>query len=232
MKIAICDDCRQDALHLQDMLNGMHDTKIYADAEHLLADVKEDRMHYDLYLLDIYLEVMDGIELARELRHLDEYGAVCFISSSDAFYRDAYDVYALQYLLKPVQPEDMNRLLERVSRSLARNKEMSLYFKWRGKIGAIPYNKILYISSRAHTLFIHCEDGSIQECVGRLDEIADRVSDSVFCRCHQSYLVNIYCVDNLEGNELVVKGQGIPVSRRYFADVKKRYQEILFEEMD
>ena len=181
---------------------------------------------------NIYLEVMDGIELARELRHLDEYGAVCFISSSDAFYRDAYDVYAIQYLLKPVEPEAINRLLERVSRNLARNREISLYFKWRGKIGSIPYNKILYVSSRAHTLFIHCEDGSIQECVGRLDEIADRVSDSVFCRCHQSYLVNMYFVDNLEGNELVVRGQGIPVSRRYFADVKKRYQEILFEEMD
>lgn len=141
-------------------------------------------------------------------------------------------MYAIQYLLKPVEPEAINRLLERVSRNLARNREISLYFKWRGKIGSIPYNKILYISSRAHTLFIHCEDGSIQECVGRLDEIADRVSDSVFCRCHQSYLVNMYFVDNLEGNELVVRGQGIPVSRRYFADVKKRYQEILFEEMD
>ena len=84
MKIAICDDCRQDALYLQDLLNGMHDTKIYPDAEQLLADVKDDRVHYDLYLLDIYLEVMDGIELARELRHLDEYGHTISVKTGGA----------------------------------------------------------------------------------------------------------------------------------------------------
>ena len=99
MKIAICDDCRQDAVQLQNMLSGMHDTRLYQSAEQLLADVKDDRVHYDLYLLDIYLEVMDGIELAKQLRQMDEYGAVCFISSSDAFYREAYDLYAVQYLL-------------------------------------------------------------------------------------------------------------------------------------
>lgn len=42
----------------------------------------------------------------------------------------------------------------------------------------------------------------------------------------------MHYADNLEGSELVVAGVSIPVSRRYFADVKKRYQEILFEEMD
>ncbi len=232
MKIAICDDCRQDAVRLQNMLSGIHDTRLYQSAEQLLTDVKDDRVHYDLYLLDIYLEVMDGIELAKQLRQMDEYGAVCFISFSDAFYREAYDLYAVQYLLKPIRPEDIRKLLERVSKDIVRNRELSLYFKWRGKIGSIPYNKILYISSRGHTLSIHCRDGSVQECTGRLDEIAGRVSDGVFCRCHQSYLANMHYADNLEGSELVVAGVSIPVSRRYFADVKKRYQEILFEEMD
>ena len=159
MKIAICDECRQDAVRLQNMLSGIHDTRLYQSAEQLLTDVKDDRVHYDLYLLDIYLEVMDGIELAKQLRQMDEYGAVCFVSFSDAFYREAYDLYAVQYLLKPIRPEDIRKLLERVSKDIVRNRELSLYFKWRGKIGSIPYNKILYISSRGHTLSIHCRDG-------------------------------------------------------------------------
>ena len=232
MKIAICDDCRQDALYLQTLLSGMHETRLYEDAEMLLAEVKDDRVHYDLYLLDIYLELMDGIELAKQLRRLDEYGAVCFISSSDAFYRQAYDLYAVQYLLKPVQPEDIRRLLERVSENIARNRELSLYYKWRGKMGSIPYNRILYIGSRGHTLYIHCRDGSVQECAGRLDEMEERISPDVFCRCHQSYLVNLYYLDNLDGNELTIAGENLPVSRRYQAEIKKRYQEILFEGMD
>ena len=42
MKIAICDDCRQDALYLQTLLSGMHETRLYEDAEKLLAEVKDD----------------------------------------------------------------------------------------------------------------------------------------------------------------------------------------------
>jgi hypothetical protein len=42
----------------------------------------------------------------------------------------------------------------------------------------------------------------------------------------------MYHVDNLKGAELIAAGHYIPVSRRYYADVKKRYQEILFEEVD
>lgn len=51
-------------------------------------------------------------------------------------------------------------------------------------------------------------------------------------RCHQSFIVNIYEVDNLSGSELKVFGYRIPVSRRYYAEVKKRYHEVLFEEVE
>ncbi len=232
MRIAICDDCREDALYLQSLLGGMHMTVLYESARELLADVRDARISYDLYLLDIYLDSMDGIRLAKQIRLVDEYGAVCFVSSSDAFYREAYDLYAVQYLLKPVEPETLRQLLERVSRHVAKNKELSLHFRWRGQLGAIPYNRILFVSSRAHTLSIYCRDGYIQSCTGRLDEIAERVAGDTFCRCHQSYLVNMYYVDNLDGNDMTLAGYHIPISRRYAAEVKKRYREILFEEMD
>ena len=51
-------------------------------------------------------------------------------------------------------------------------------------------------------------------------------------RCHQSFIVNMYHVEGLNGMNLTVAGEQVPVSRRYYADIKKRYQEILFEEVD
>ena len=54
MKIAICDDCREDILSIKNFLGG-HDIKLYSDADSLLGDMEDYHMRYDLYLLDIYL---------------------------------------------------------------------------------------------------------------------------------------------------------------------------------
>ena len=175
---------------------------------------------------------VNGIELAKMLVREQEEAAICFISTSNDFYREAYDLYAVQYLLKPVREEDVKQLLERVSKNLVRNREKKLFFQSRGQTGSIPYSRILYISSREHTLSICCTGGIVQECKGRLNELAMQVCGEIFMRCHQSFLVNMYHVDSLSGADLIVAGQRIPVSRRYYTEVKKRYQEILFEEVD
>lgn len=232
MKIAVCDDCYEDALYLQTFLEGQS-VRIYSGSDCLILDVEKNNRYYDLYLLDIYMEdSMDGIELAKRLREWDKEAVICFISSSNAFYREAYDLYAVQYLLKPVQADSVRSLLDRVSRHLFQNRQQCLHFKWRGETGAIPYGNILFISSQGHTVFIYCKDGTVQECKGKLSEIEIQVSGGVFVRCHQSFLVNIYQADSLRGNEFMVSGHHIPISRRYYAEVKKRYQEILFEEVD
>lgn len=232
MRIAVCDDNQEDALYLKTLLEG-HNVRIYCGAGQLLSDVEKNQMNFDLYLLDIYIEdSINGIELAERLRIQDEEAVICFISTSDAFYREAYDLYAVQYLLKPVREEAVKQLLEKISRNHARDREQKLCFKCHGKMVKIPYGKILYISSREHTLSIFCKDGTVQECTGKLNELAMELCGDVFCRCHQSFLVNMYSVDGLDGRDLMIAGSRIPVSRRYYAEVKKRYREILFEEVE
>lgn len=232
MRIAICDDCMEDAITLKKMLGG-HEVRVYSEAGSLLTDVEDREIRYDLYLLDIFIEEsMDGIELAKNLQRIQEEIFICFISTSDDFYREAYDLYAVQYLLKPVQEEAVKKLLEKVSKSRSVKKEQKLFFQSHGQTGAIPYGKVLYISSREHTIYIYCTDGTVQECKCKLNEMEQQVRGNVFLRCHQSFLVNVYHVDNLSGMELTVAGEQIPVSRRYYAEVKKRYQEMLFEEVD
>lgn len=232
MRIAVCDDCKEDALSLKKYLGGQ-EVIIYSDSECLLADIENGKKQYDLYLLDIFMEEsMDGIELAEKLRRTQEEAIICFVSTSDDFYREAYDLYAIQYLLKPVSEAAVKQLLQKVSKRLVRNRERKLPFQFRGQSRAIPYGKILYISSREHTIYICCVDGTVQECKGKLSEMAMQVCGDTFMRCHQSFIVNMYHVEGFSGANLIVAGEQIPVSRRYYTEVKKRYQEILFEEVD
>lgn len=229
MRIAVCDDCPEDMRQIKNYLAG-HMVETYLRAAELLTDVEEKGIQFDLYLLDIYMEdSMSGLELAERLRSLDADAVFSFVSTSSDFYREAYDLYAVQYLLKPVRREDIARLLDRVSKSLVREREQSLFFKWNGEAGKIPYGKILYISSRGHILSIFCKDGMVQKCTGTLNELELKIGGDVFCRCHQSFLINLYHVECLSGKELVISGSRIPISRRYYEQVKGRYRDILFE---
>ena len=242
MRIAICDDCMKDAALLKRFLGGLA-ASVYLDAGSLLADLKDKNIKFDLYLLDIFMgnatdgnamdgNAMDGIELAKRLRKTQEDAAICFVSTSNDFYREAYDLYAMQYLLKPVQEAEVKKLLAKVAKSIAVNREQKLSVSSRGQTSSIPYTKILYISSREHTLTICCTDGTVQECKGKLNELALKVCGDTFMRCHQSFIVNMNHVDNLSGMDLIVAGEQIPVSRRYYAEVKRRYQEMLFWGVD
>lgn len=227
MKIAICDNNAVDRQYLQALLQE-YPTESYDCAETLLSDL-ERGIRYDLYLLDIYLDTMNGIELAKRMREQDAEAVICFISSSDAFYREAYDVYAIQYLLKPVKRETLLELIEKVENRLPK-AEPALHFKWRGKIGSIACSKIMFVSSQEHKLSIYCTDGTVQECIGKISGLASQIEDGSLVRVHQSYLVNMNYVDCLNGGELLVGQHSIPVSRRYATEVKKQYQELLFTE--
>ena len=232
MRIAICDDCFKDACSMQAFLTEQ-EVKIYTDTRTLLEDIEEDNIQYDLYLLDIYIDFnMNGIGLAERIRVNDDEATICFVSVSEEFYREAYDVYAMQYLVKPVQKEPLEQLIEKVQKNIAKQKEQRFSFKYRGWVGSIPYRNILYISSRGHNIFIYCIDGTVKECIGKLNDIASQVSETIFRRSHQSFLVNMYHVDHLKGKELTVAGHKIPVSRRYYVEVKNWYYEILFDKSD
>ena len=120
MRIAVCDDCMEDALHLRNILRGQ-EVSIYSDARSLLADVEERNRRYDLYFLDIFMEEsMDGIGLAKKLRMGQEEAVICFVSTSDDFYREAYDLYAVQYLIKPIKEESVKELLQKVQKNQAK----------------------------------------------------------------------------------------------------------------
>ena len=232
MKIAICDDCPKDAEAIKRLMRG-HEVRLYHNAGNLLAEVEKNNTFFDLYLLDIYIEDgMDGIRLAERIRLSDRDALICFVSASDEFYREAYDLYVFQYLIKPVSEEKVGRLLDMAEKLQVREKGKTVSYTWRKTRGSIPCENILYISSRGHILTITCKDGREQESSGKLSDLEMTLDKGIFCRCHQSYLVNLYQVDNMDGYELLLSGQRIPVSRRYYQEVKRRYQEILFEEVE
>lgn len=90
MHIAICEDNEKDARRLTQMIGIAHTFELYASGEKLLLDMEDLSKRFDLYLLDIFLENGEnGIRLAGSIRSIDAESLICFISTSDDFYRQA-----------------------------------------------------------------------------------------------------------------------------------------------
>ncbi|MCO7122209.1 response regulator [Ihubacter massiliensis] len=160
MRIAICEDNEKDTRRLVQMIGVDHSCELYTSGEKLILDMEELSLRFDLYLLDIFLEDDEnGIHLAGNIRSMDEEALICFVSTSDDFYRQAYDLYVFQYLIKPVEQQDMDRLLQRAEHQIKKNKGRAVIFERYGKPYAIPYQKLLYIASRGIIFYINAKTG-------------------------------------------------------------------------
>lgn len=228
--IAICEDNDEDLAHLRSLLCQ---TKIacdfteYASAEPLLLDIETHQKRFDLFLLDIFLPGQNGVAIARHIRETDEKAVLIFLSSSEDFYREAFDLYAFHYLIKPVCLADLTEVLTKAA-ALISAPEETLCITFRGQNSILRHADITYIDSSNHVLCFHMQDGQEYTAYGRLDEIRTQLASELFVRCHKSFIINLIHVDRLTREGFHIGSTLIPISRTYAADAKERYHKRLF----
>ncbi len=229
MHIAVCDDNADDIKRVTFFINNRHTYKTFLNPSSLLSSL-DDGEHFDLYILDICLGNKNGIELATEIKRYDKDPLICFISASNEFYRDAYNLYVFQYLLKPLSNKAFDDMLSIAEQRLKKCNNYSVILSQKGRRVRIKYENIFYIESQNHTLIFYCKDNRIEKTTGNLGILEKTLDNNIFIRCHQSYILNIYNTDSLEGNLFLCGGTYIPISRKY-SHVKERFRQVLFEEM-
>lgn len=194
----------------------------------------------DVVLLDIRMPGMDGLELAQHLRKLPEPPAVIFTTAYDAYAVRAFDLHAVDYLLKPIR---LGRLFEALKRArsvtplrLEMLKEMSskprshLSIQERGRIHLIPVGDVVYLRAELKYVTVRTREREylLEEPLTRLEqEFGDQ-----FLRIHRNCLVARSFVVGFEREaeeegeprwRVLLKGldEKLPVSRRQIHIVKE-----------
>lgn len=230
IRIAVCEDKEDDMAHIRSMLCQ---TKIlcnfteYTSAETLLSDIETNQKQFDIFILDIYLPGQNGVEAARCIRAANQNAILIFLSSSDEFYREAFDLYAFHYLIKPVRSADLAEVLQKAADTVAAPEE-TLQIAFRGQKTILRHVDIMYISSSNHTLHFHMQDGREYISYGRLDELEAQLVSESFVRCHKSFIANLLYVNRLTREGFYIAETLIPISRSYSAGAKKSYHKRLF----
>lgn len=235
MRILICDDEKQycDAIRAsvgrwaakQSPLVIHVDT--YSSSEDMLESLRH-KVVYDIAFLDIQFPgEMNGLQVARELRALNEQMVIVFISNYEKYAVDGYKVNALRFFYKPVTDSQIFECLDIAYRQWRLLIDTYLLVESKQQMCRIPYRSILYIESRAHYISIHSaneEKGGIS-VRRRLADIMDDLPSEMFVQCHRSFVVNLLFVQKISRKQIVLTdGTEIPISPRNRDDVLMRFK--------
>lgn len=174
----------------------------------------------DLMFLDIHMPMVSGIEFLRDLRNPPQ---VVFTTAYREYAIDGFELDAADYLLKPIS---FSRFLKSVNkvRELLGNDESRLpgedhfYVKEDGKMVKVMFRDILWIEGVKDYIFIH-SNSTRHMVLTSMKAAEEKLDSSIFMRVHRSHIVNLKCVDALEGNILHIAEHRIPVSKQYRTDV-------------
>ena len=235
MQVIICDDNKEDLTKLEKLLIEYNtycpgipfEIEKFSDAS-VLFDKIQNEEPADIYILDIVMSKITGIDLGAQIRKTNTKSIIIYVTTSDGFALDAYDIHAIRYLLKPVLKSSFFLAIDSAL-SYLNIKEESVYLvKTKEGLLSVPYSKIEYIENCSRKLNVHLVDGeTITSIFIRKsfdEEIKDLIQNRNFIRVHKSFLVNLKYIKKLTRNDVTMdSGMNIPVSRKSSLDVKKEY---------
>ena len=239
---------REELLYI---LNNIEGVEVVGEASHGMEALEQNRkLKPDIMFLDIQMPEMSGMDVARILLDEKYKPMVIFVTAYDQFAIEAFEVNAVDYLLKPISEERLRNRLRKIS-SVEENSEelnydklskmlqdikigtktlpniISVYHK--NKLIPIEIKDIIYATIEDKTTIIITDKGKF-EINYTLNKLLEKLDSSIFFRSHKSYIVNLKNISSIEPwfnatyNINLKDDLGmIPVSRSY----AKSFREIM-----
>ena len=238
MNVAICDSLESDIQVLIHMIKKYCNTYsfeieffTYKSGYKLLSDFT--LINFELIFLDIYIDdkiYSNGIEIAKQIRIHDEKCIIVFVTSSKSHALDAFEVDAMQYLIKPVSYDRIKRLLGKCQNEFSNNMRfIEVYSK--GISMKILLKDIYYIEVYNKTCLIHTSTHVIKT-YSSLKKLWDLLSGPSFLRCHRNYIINMfYIASMLEIDFLLKNGDKVPIRKDKASIIKQIYSDYCFEQI-
>ena len=226
MRIAICDDLAQCRIRtenaIRECLKGTdYGLTVYKDGNEFFQDFKQKP--YDLVFLDIEMPEIDGITLAHQLRKISPDVPIIFLTSHLEYAIEGYEVRALRYLTKPIDPKKLQEVLSYVLRQ--QQEQRALWVKTDYAEQKLLIKDIIYMEAQNQNILI-CTGTDSYSVRYNISDYETELKDDGFFRIHRGYLVSLQHIKSVGKSEVVLScGTALPVSR----SKEKALKEALFE---
>lgn len=216
LQLAVCDDEKVFRSDLRKILGtelelcGIdYHISEFTSGEELIAGL--EKADCQILFLDIEMKGIDGVEAARRLRETKRQMEIVFVTSYADFVFQGYEVRALNYILKPYEPEKIAAVLHTALEALDIEAEKYYVIDQRGGSIRVPLSSVKYFSSDRRT--VHAvtteQEYTFYE---KLSDLETKLPDT-FVRIHNRYLVHLKYLEAVRQNTAVVDGEELPVSR-------------------
>lgn len=241
IQIAICDDQPEELERTYSMAETYHSLhpelnisiRKFRSGYDLLESIGT-RKHFDIYLLDILMPNVNGIEAGTAIREKDGTAAIIYLTSSPDYALQSYQVDAGGYLLKPFDEESFFAALDKVIVKLDAEDQKRLVFRTSNDgIESIPYSHLLYLEYYQHRLIAHTTDQNTLESVyyrESFKELTASITDSRFMKISASIIVNMQHIRNITTKELrLFNRETLHISRSFATEAKKTFMAYILE---
>lgn len=220
-RLALCEDDPQESAHLEALCGQLlsrrgisYTLARFASADELREVLERDLSAFDLLLLDIQMEGMNGMELAHLLHDQKAPVRFLFITGCPDYALEGHQVHPVHYLLKPVDPQALDEALAQDWETHCGSRP--ILFRQKGKSVFLPAEDIRYMESTNRSIIVHTPEEDLAFPLSLTD--AERLTPpGLFARCHNSYLVNLDQVREVDRMALRLRdGTRLPVGRRYY----------------
>jgi len=231
MKCIIIDDdnlSRVSLTRLCEKVTGLEVIASYDSALHAIDHIK-DHEDIDLFFLDIHMPELDGFDFLKTLKNPPK---VIFTTSDETRALEAFEVEAVDYLLKPVT---LSRLLSAVQRVTLRDQSQPIQTSESGetyeeeifvhtdkRLVRIPVKEICVIEAKGDYILVKLDDQKMHVVRSTLKSIEGRLSPKKFIKVHRSYIVNISKIVDIEDSSILVQSEIVPISRSLRSEVIDR----------
>jgi two-component system LytT family response regulator len=240
MKAIIIDDERLARAELRKLLQDYPEVEIVDEASNADEGLQKIENHNpDLIFLDIQMPGKTGFDLLSELDHSPQ---VIFTTAYDEYALKAFEVNALDYLLKPVEPRRLADAIEKLKKTFnGSSAEKTNHFTENNSL--LSENDQVFVKDGERCWFVKLGEVRLFESVGNyakvffgnnkplilksLNALEERLDEKVFFRANRKHIVNLRLIDKIEpyfngGLLLELKGgEKIEVSRRQTVKFKE-----------
>jgi two-component system, LytTR family, response regulator LytT len=214
----------------------VHRVEGAASASEALVALGGGGASYDGLFLDVRMPGLDGLELARVLRQFERPPGVVFVSAFDDAAVDAFELAALDYLVKPVSRQRLDEAIDRVRRAAGAapgggeglDADVLPVDTLRGGgTRLLARSSILYLQAHGDYVRVASDEGRYL-LRARMAELEARWSGHGFARVHRGYLVNLRRAvevrPRLNGTAVLVMSDGaeVPIARRQVGELRRR----------
>ena len=215
-RAAIVDDNRIDASFTEQALTAWAENRQLAvqaecfdSAEKFLFRYAGDKA-WDILLLDIEMNAMDGVTMAKKVRAQNEAVQIVFITGYSDYIAEGYEVAALHYLMKPVSRGKLFAVLDRALEK-RRQEDRCLNLEATGEMVRIPFYEIRYLDVRQNYVTVHAKkDYTVKRTLGEFE----KALDDRFCRVGRSMIVNLRFIRRVTRSDVTLSdGNVLPLPR-------------------